>query len=403
MPEILTLVTVALLGLLVGALGVGSYRMSQAQMAREESVEPEQQGLSADALAILTSLPTISIVVDRDASILRADAAAFAKGLVKGEGLAHAGLIALVNRVVESGLPAREEMRLPRSSMDSSGFLDFNVRVSPLPRGYSLILVEDTTVERRNEAARRDFSANVSHELKTPVGTVRLLAETIAASPEDVDAVAHFAPKLVREAERLSSLVTDIIDLSRLEAPDPLASPSLVDIDRLASVALERESTRAAASGVELIGPGGSSGAQVWGDPDMIAIAITNLLDNAIRYSPEGGRVVLSVEVEDDLVRINVVDSGIGIAEDELDRIFERFYRVDPARSRGTGGTGLGLSIVKHIASDHGGTVSVWSRRGRGSTFTLVLPEAATEDSKEPVGVAGFDAAEPEGTQEDDR
>lgn len=225
MPEILTLVTVALLGLLVGALGVGSYRMSQAQIAREDSVESEQQGLSPDALAILTSLPTISIVVDRNASILRADAAAFAKGLVKGESLAHAGLIALVKRVVESGLPAREEMRLPRSSMEASGFLDFNVRVSPLPRGYSLILVEDTTVQRRNEAARRDFTANVSHELKTPVGTVRLLAETIAASPEDVDAVAHFAPKLVREAERLSSLVTDIIDLSRLEAPDPWPRP----------------------------------------------------------------------------------------------------------------------------------------------------------------------------------
>lgn len=263
--------------------------------------------------------------------------------------------------------------------------------------------MEDTTVQRRNEAARRDFTANVSHELKTPVGTVRLLAETIAASPEDVDAVAHFAPKLVREADRLSSLVTDIIDLSRLEAPDPLASPSLVDIDRLVSVALERESTRATASGVELVGPDGSSGAQVWGDPDMIAIAITNLLDNAIRYSPEGGRVVLGVEVEDDLVRIKVVDSGIGIAEGELDRIFERFYRVDPARSRGTGGTGLGLSIVKHIASDHGGTVTVWSRRGRGSTFTLVLPEAATEDSKDADDGARFDAAEAREMQEGDR
>lgn len=135
----------------------------------------------------------------------------------------------------------------------------------------------------------------------------------------------------------------------------------------------------------------------------MIAIAITNLLDNAICYSPEGGRVVLSVEVEDDLVRIKVVDSGIGIAEGELDRIFERFYRVDPARSRGTGGTGLGLSIVKHLASDHGGTVTVWSRQGRGSTFTLVLPEAATEDSKDPDGGARFDTAEAREMQEGDR
>ena len=380
MPEILTLIIVALLGILVGALGVGSYRMSQAQIDEEETVEPEATGLSPDALAILTSLPTISIVVDRVGSILRADAAAYAKGLVKGDELAHARLIALVERAAATGMPQHEDMELPRSQVGSASLLDFSIRVAPLPRGYSLILVEDTTLERRNAASRRDFTANVSHELKTPVGAVRLLAETIAEHPEDSEAVAHFAPKLVREADRLGNLVTDIIDLSRLEAPDPLASPSLVDIDDVVALALEREQTTAQGSDVELAGPLERTGARVWGDQDMLVTAVRNLVDNAVRYSGPGSRVSIGVAVDDDLVNISVVDSGVGIAEDEQTRIFERFYRVDPARSRNTGGTGLGLSIVKHVASDHGGTVTVWSRQGRGSTFTLVLPEAETGD-----------------------
>lgn len=380
MPEILTLVVVAVLGVLVGAFGVGSFLVSQRQIDEEETVEPEPMGLSPDALAILTSLPTISIVVDGWGGVLRADAAAYSKGLVKGDGLAHRGLIALVDRVAETGIPEREEMRLPRSTVESSSLLDFKVRVAPLPRGYSLILVEDTTIERRNAAARRDFSANVSHELKTPVGAIRLLAETIAENPDDSEAVGRFAPKLVRESERLSNLVKDIIDLSRLEAPDPLSAPSLVDIDEVVGIALERESVTAQAAGIELVGPAERAGARVWGDEDMLVTAVRNLLDNAVRYSRSGARVSLGVDVEDDLVSVSVVDSGIGISEEEQSRVFERFYRVDPARSRNTGGTGLGLSIVKHVASDHGGTVTLWSRPGRGSTFTLVLPEAETGD-----------------------
>ncbi len=383
MPEILTLIVVAVLGVLVGAFGVGGYLLSQRQIADEDTVEPEDTGLSPDALAILTSLPTISIVVDRLGVILRADAAAYSKGLVRGNALAHPKLVALVERVAATGHPEREEMELPRSSAGSNAVLDFNVRVAPLPRGYSLILVEDTTLERRNAAARRDFSANISHELKTPVGAVRLLAETIAENPEDTEAVAHFAPKLVRESERLSNLVKDIIDLSRLEAPDPLSAPKLVDVDDVVDAALDRESTTAAAAGIELVRPAARSGGRVWGDEDMLITAVRNLVDNAIRYSARGTRVSLGVDVDDDLVSVSVVDSGIGISEEEQKRVFERFYRVDPARSRNTGGTGLGLSIVKHVVSDHGGTVTVWSKPGRGSTFTLVLPEAETGEDDE--------------------
>lgn len=383
MPETLLLIVVAFLGIAVGAIGVGSYRVSQRQMDEADTVEVESQGLSPDALTILTSLPTISIVLDDQGRILRAGAAAFSKGLAKGNGLAHPALISLVERVRTTGHPQFEEMQLPRSTMDSSGLLDFHVHVSPLPRGLSLILVEDMTLQRRNEASRRDFSANVSHELKTPVGAIRLLAETIAEDPSDAQTVAHFAPKLLRESERLSNLVQDIIDLSRLEAPDPLASPSLVDIDEVVAQALERESVTAQGARIELLGPPSASAALVWGDAGMLVTAIRNLVDNAIRYSPPGTRVSVGVERGDDLVSIAVVDSGIGICEEDQKRVFERFYRVDPARSRNTGGTGLGLSIVKHIASDHGGTVTLWSKPGRGSTFTLVLPEAQTDPEED--------------------
>lgn len=383
MPDTLVLIIVAVLGLAVGAIGVGSYRVSQRQMDEADTVEVESNGLSPDALTILTSLPTISIVLDEQGRILRAGAAAFSKGLTKGNGLAHPALASLVERVSKTGHPQSEELQLPRSSMDSSALLDFQVHVTPLPRGFSLILVEDLTLQRRNEASRRDFSANVSHELKTPVGAIRLLAETIAEDPSDAATVAHFAPKLLRESERLSNLVQDIIDLSRLEAPDPLASPSLVDIDEVVAQALERESVTAQGAGIDLIGPPSASAALVWGDSGMLVTAIRNLIDNAIRYSPAGTRVSVGVERGEDLVSIAVVDSGIGIPEEDQKRVFERFYRVDPARSRNTGGTGLGLSIVKHIASDHGGTVTLWSKPGRGSTFTLVLPEAQTETKEE--------------------
>ncbi|WP_022869130.1 sensor histidine kinase [Schaalia vaccimaxillae] len=375
MPEILTLIVVAVLGVVVGAVGVGAFRFSQRQIERDESVAPEiDPGLSSDALAILTSLPEITIVIEKDGSVMRAGAAAYAKGITRGDDLAHERIREMVRISLESGLSATEDLQLPRSSVDHSGLLDFRVRVSPLPGGRALILVEDQTIQRRNESARRDFTANISHELKTPIGSLRLLAETIAENPDDTEAVRHFAPSLVRESDRLATLVKDIIDLSRLEAPDPLSNAQVVDMDEVVAIALGREETTAAKAGIELIGPDQPSGAQVWGDLDTLITAVRNLVDNAVRYSESGDRVCVGIIDEDGLVSVSVVDSGIGISEEEQERIFERFYRVDPARSRNTGGTGLGLSIVKHVASDHGGTVTVWSKEGRGSTFTLVIP-----------------------------
>lgn len=375
-PEVLTLVLVAALGLLVGVVGVGAFVFSERQQRVEQTVDVDHEGLPGEVLSVLTALPGIAIVVDRDDEVVRADATAYAKGLVRGDGLAHAELVDLVHRVRRSGLAVTEKLQVPRSSMSGSAVLDFEIRAAALPADRVLVLAEDRTLQRRIEATRRDFTANVSHELKTPVGAIRLLAETIADNPGDEEAVARFAPRLRREAERLSALVQDIIDLSRLQAPDALDAASLVDVDEVVSVALARQETIAEANGVDLVGPLEESGAHVWGDRDMLVTAVRNLLDNAVRYSPRGSRVSVGIDVRDDLVSVSVVDSGVGISEEDQSRIFERFYRVDPARSRNTGGTGLGLSIVKHVAADHGGTVTVWSRPGRGSTFTLVLPTA---------------------------
>lgn len=376
-PEVLTLVIVAALGLLVGVVGVTAFIFSERQQRAEETVDVDHEGLPGEVLSILTALPGIAIVVEADDAIVRAGAAAYSKGLVRGDELGHEALLDLVHRVRRGGLALTEKMQLPRSSLSHSTMLDFEVRAAALPAGRVLVLAEDLTLQRRMEATRRDFTANVSHELKTPVGAIQLLAETIADNPSDEEAVAHFAPRLRREAERLAALVQDIIDLSRLQEPDALDAAALLDVDDIVNAAIVRQETIAEANGVELTGPVVASGAQVWGDRDMLVTAVRNLLDNAVRYSTRGGRVSVGVETRDDLVSVSVVDSGVGISEEDQARIFERFYRVDPARSRNTGGTGLGLSIVKHVAADHGGTVTVWSRPGRGSTFTLVLPLAS--------------------------
>ena len=244
------------------------------------------------------------------------------------------------------------------------------VRVAPLGSLHVLVLVEDRTEARRVEEVRRDFVVNVSHELKTPVGAISLLAETVEAAADDPEAVRRFAGRMQREADRLAALVQEIIDLSRLQTSSALAEPELVDVDQVVAEAVDR--ARLAADGKRIaldVAP--ATGVKVYGDHALLVTALRNLVDNAVRYSDEGTRVGIGLSRKDDLVEIAVADQGIGIPEAEQDRVFERFYRVDPARSRTTGGTGLGLSIVKHVAANHGGEVTVWSQPHSGSTFTL--------------------------------
>jgi two-component system sensor histidine kinase SenX3 len=227
--------------------------------------------------------------------------------------------------------------------------------------------------------------ANVSHELKTPVGALSILAEAVLSSVDDPEQVQHFAEKMQAEAKRIGSLIQDVIDLSRLQSDDPMNRAELVDTDQLINRAIEEVRTIATGLEIEII-RGEQIDAPILGDRGQLLTALRNLLTNAISYSAAGTRVSVTAREVDGIVEISVKDAGIGIPPHDLDRIFERFYRVDPARSRGTGGTGLGLAIVKHVCQNHGGECTVWSEVGTGSTFTLRLPayNPMLDDSRGP-------------------
>ena len=316
--------------------------------------------------------------------MLRASAAARAFGIVKGDRLMVSELAALARQVRRDGeiREAEFEVPVPRFGGRTT---TFGVRVAPLSGtvgggGLVLVLAEDQTDRHRVEEVRRDFVANVSHELKTPVGALALLAETIEDAADDAEAVRRFAGRMRQEAARLTFLVQDLITLSRIQAAEPVPDPAPVAIDAVVAEALDRCRMKANARGITLASIG-VRGLTVLGAEDLLVTAVRNLLENAVVYSPERTRVVVCVKKPGDGgVEISVTDQGIGIPERDLERIFERFYRVDPARSRATGGTGLGLAIVKHVTVAHGGRVTVRSVEGAGSTFTLWLPLRSDND-----------------------
>jgi two-component system sensor histidine kinase SenX3 len=246
-------------------------------------------------------------------------------------------------------------------------------RVAPLGSRLVLALLEDRTRERRVDSIRRDFVANVSHELKTPIGAIRLLSEAVHDASDDPEAVERFAGRMLKESDRLTHLVQQIIDLSRLQGDEPVAQPEPVSVDEIVGIAIDTSAIDAQAKGITVVA-GGDKGLLLNGSRDQLTVAVSNLVANAVNYSREGSSVAVAARALDDTIEIAVTDQGIGIPAGDLDRIFERFYRVDPARHRSTGGTGLGLSIVKHVAATHGGEIKVWSVEGEGSTFTLNLP-----------------------------
>ena len=262
--------------------------------------------------------------------------------------------------------------------------LDLRATVAPLSPDVYIVMVADLAEDRRVDAVRRDFVANVSHELKTPVGAMALLAEAILSSADDVDSVQRFAERMLTESSRLSSLISEIIDLSRLQGDDPLIRAAVFEVDAVIHQAVDELRSIAEVRGVELI-VSGAPGAEMLGDRDQILTALRNLVSNAVTYSPDHTRVAITARCDAGMVEIGVKDQGIGIASHDLDRIFERFYRADPARSRATGGTGLGLAIVKHVCQNHGGDVDVWSEVGVGSTFILSLPLVASLAGDGPV------------------
>jgi len=325
-----------------------------------------------EVVRVLSVLPSASLVVSADGLVLRASARSQALGLVSRSLVTVPEISRLIDKVALDGEAREQEMRVRRPPLGRE-LLELRVRSAPLGTGAILVLIDDLAEERRVDAVRRDFVANVSHELKTPVGALSLLAEAVLASSEDPDQVRHFAERMQLEAARLSHLIQDVIDLSRLQGDDPHTHAEIVDVDDLVDRSIDEVRTVATANSVDFI-VGTSTRASIYGDRGQLQTAIRNLLANAVAYSPEGTRVAIEARVTGSMVEIMVKDQGIGIPSNDLDRIFERFYRVDPARSRVTGGTGLGLSIVKHVCQNHGGECTAWSEVGVGSTFTLRLP-----------------------------
>ena len=281
----------------------------------------------------------------------------------------------LVRAVRRSGNIQEVTMELPRGPL-GTGIHDLLVRVIPLNiDGLICILIFDDSEMRRLDAIRRDFVANISHELKTPIGALSILSEAVLGACDDPEAIVRFANRMQTESKRLTDLVQEIINLSRLQDDDPLKNAKVIDLNEVLLDAIDQSELNATARNIELV-YSEQAMARIKGDQSQVIMAISNLIENAINYSPEGTRVAIALRVNDGLAEVSITDQGIGIPEKDLERIFERFYRVDPARSRATGGTGLGLSIVKHVATNHGGDVLVWSVENAGSTFTIRFPIA---------------------------
>ena len=371
------------LGLAIGAVSVSWVRRSEPS-PRPVPKTPDRAALPAGVSDVLAVLRSGAIVLDAADAVVSTSPPAVANGLVRGHDLVHDELRHLARQVRRDGVIREVEFDLPRGPL-GRGRIMVRARVAPLGSAYVLLLVDDRTEARRVEDVRRDFVVNVSHELKTPVGGLALLAEAVLEANDDPEAVARFAHRMQVESTRLTRLVQEIVDLSRLEIAGTLHDPELVDVGAAAAEAIEQSRLVAGSRGAEIVSSL-ARGAQVFGDSDLLATAVRNLVGNAINYSPPGSRVAVSVRSADQLVEIAVADQGQGIPESEQARIFERFYRIDAARSRDTGGTGLGLAIVKHICANHGGEVTVWSEPGHGSTFTMRLPAA-------PVGRTRADLA----------
>lgn len=366
---LLALLAGVIIGAAVCALVVVALRMRDRARVQTSSDIPD------GVRDVLHAMDDAALVVDSSTTVLASSSAAVAFGLIEGSVVTDEGLRALVRRARDADSPSSETMRLRRGAPPAELRL-VSVRAARITLRLSLLVLRDITERERVEEMRRDFVANTSHELKTPVGAVTLLAEAIESASDDPEQVRTFAGRLTAEAARLAQLTSRIMNLSRLQSADELTELRVVAVDEIVAAAVDANGIAAASAGVEIT-RGGDRGIYVTGDTQILSEALSNLVANGIAYSPRDSRVGVGVKVVDDTVEIAVTDRGIGIAEGDQERVFERFYRADEARSRRTGGTGLGLSIVKHAVQRHGGEVRLWSRPGRGSTFTICLPVAA--------------------------
>jgi two-component system sensor histidine kinase SenX3 len=350
---------------------------------REKGINAEERrDLPMLLLNTLNQLDGASLIIAPGEIAIFANPEAEKLGILRDGRIQSEELLASIRVVRRTNVKQTGTIEIARGPI-GEGKREITVNVIPLSEGeLVLVMLRDESEAQRVHEVRRDFVANISHELKTPIGALSLLSEAVMEAKDDSESVTKFASRMQIEAKRLTDLVQEIIQLSRVQDSDPLHEAEILLASDLIKEALDQCRTTADARKINLFFQE-SDDAYIQGDHDQLTMAINNLIENAINYSPQGTKVSVSTSAENGIISIAVSDQGIGIPEAEVERIFERFYRVDPARSRETGGTGLGLSIVKHIVTKHGGEISVWSSENVGSTFTIRLPiHESIEDHK---------------------
>lgn len=341
--------------------------------------QPNSDPIDFPVLAseILELLGSVGILLDQNNQVIRMNNRAEPFGLISRGALVQPELFELVKR-------ARSTKRV--ESFDGSinvgmkkSQLEVLAKASLVAGDYVVLVLEDQTQKSRLDKTRRDFIENISHELKTPIGAIALLAEAIQGAEDDAETRNRFSGNLIKESNRLTHLVQDIIELSRVQSEEVLATAELIDLNKVISDAVDRNEQAARSRNIRVLFQD-DSGPEIYGNREMLTTAIKNLIENAINYSNSGSQVGIGSKSLGDVAEVSVTDSGAGISPENQARVFERFFRVDPSRSRETGGTGLGLSIVKHVAKIHRGEVKLFSQPGVGSTFTLRIPLAKNSD-----------------------
>ncbi|CAN2182731.1 BaeS Signal transduction histidine kinase [Candidatus Nanopelagicaceae bacterium] len=340
--------------------------------AKAEEVQ-DQRELPLLLVSALDQLDGASLVIAPGEVAIFTNSEAEKLGILRDGRIQSEELLASIRVVRRTNIKQTGTIEIARGPI-GEGKREITVKIIPLTENeLVLVLLRDESEAQRVHDVRRDFVANISHELKTPIGALSLLSEAVLGAKDDSDAVSRFAARMQIEAKRLTDLVQEIIQLSRVQDSDPLKEAQLLSASDIIKEALDQCRTTADSRQITLTFQESEDGA-ILGDRDQLTMAIHNLIENAINYSPAETKVAVSTSIQDEIITISVADQGIGIPEAEVERIFERFYRVDPARSRETGGTGLGLSIVKHVITKHGGEISVWSSENVGSTFSIRLP-----------------------------
>lgn len=367
--------------LVVLALGVGAFAgvavtlliiyVIYVRRKTDKDISPE---LPRGVFQAVSNLEGIVFIVDKSMNVKVATKQAMNLSLVADDRVQSPELILLAETAFLNGDMSIEETTVMRGPLGDNT-MTISAKATVFRERFVIMSIVDRGEYQRLDDIRKEFVANVSHELKTPISSVGLLAEALQEGADDPKLVRHFAERLTKEAQRLGDITREIIELSHLQAEGALAEFKPVKVEKVISKAIEQNAVVAKAKKISVIS-GGDLNSYVYGDSDRLVVALNNLISNAITYSSENSQVGVGVVSRGPFVEISVADQGIGMSKEETERVFERFYRTDQARSRTTGGTGLGLSIVKHIIAHHGGDIRVWSAQGKGSTFTLRIPEA---------------------------